>query len=228
VVATAWLAHLYTASGALCAFLALTRIFDGHYREAFLWLAVALIVDATDGVLARRMEVALRLPGFNGAKLDDLVDYLTYVFVPAILVWHVPLVPERWTIPLAAAMLLSSAYGFNRDDAKTGDHFFTGFPSYWNIVAFYLYQAGWSPVVNGLILLGFVALVFVPIRYIYPTRTPAWRPLTIAGGALWGVLMLVMVWRMPDVSRPLFWASLAFPVYYFGLSLLLEFKRRRP
>jgi len=224
-VISAWLVHLYTASGALFAFLALNRIFYDRYRDAFFWLGLAVLVDATDGVLARRAEVASRLPWFDGAKLDDIVDYLTYVFVPAFFVWQALLVPDRWAMVVAGAMLLSSLYGLNRDDAKTEDHFFTGFPSYWNIVVFYLYLAGWAPQVNAGILLVLAALVFVPVRYVYPSHTPVLRTPTIALGALWGVLMIAMLWQMPAVSRPLFWASLVFPIYYLLLSLALHVKR---
>ena len=114
----AWLAHLYTASGVVFAFLAARAVIDFDYREAFFWLAVQVIVDETYGVLARALRVSERLPWFNGAKLDDIIDYLTYVFVPALFVWRAILVPDGWTLYVTAAMLLSSAYGFNRDDAK--------------------------------------------------------------------------------------------------------------
>ena len=223
---SAWLVHLYTASGALFAFLALSRIFYDRYREAFVWLALALIVDATDGVLARRADVASRLPRFSGAKLDDIVDYLTYVFVPAFFVWHALLVPDRWSTIVVGAMLLSSAYGFSRADSKTTDHFFTGFPSYWNVVIFYLYLARWPSAVNTAILLILAAMVFVPVRYIHPSRTPEWRTPTLVLGGVWGALMIVLLWRMPDVPRPVFWVSLTFPAYYVVLSLSLEVRRR--
>ncbi|MGH9257964.1 MAG: CDP-alcohol phosphatidyltransferase family protein [Vicinamibacterales bacterium] len=224
----AWLVHLYTASSALCGFLALTRIFYDRYRDAFFWLAVTVVIDATDGILARRADVASRLPRFNGAKLDDIVDYITYVFVPAFFVWHALLVPDRWSIVAVAAMLLASAYGFNTDNAKTADHFYTGFPSYWNIAVFYLYVAGWSPELNLVVLLVLSALVFVPIRYVYPSRTPVFRRLTVVLGTLWGVLMVVMLWQMPNVSRSIVWASFLFPAYYVLLSLVLELRRITP
>jgi phosphatidylcholine synthase len=223
---TAWLVHLYTASGTLFAFLALNRIFYDRYRDAFFWLVLAVVVDATDGVLARRADVGSRLPWFNGAKLDDIVDYLTYVFVPAFFVWHALLVPDRWSTIVVGAMLLSSAYGFNRSDAKTEDGF-TGFPSYWNVAIFYLYLGGWSPEANAASLLVLAVLVFVPIRYVHPSRTPAWRVPTMALGLLWGLLMIAMLWRMPEVSRSMFWASLVFPAYYLLLSLWLDLRRRR-
>jgi phosphatidylcholine synthase len=223
---SAWLVHLYTASGALFAFFSLNQVIQDRYREAFFWLALSVLVDATDGVLARRVNVSARLPWFNGDTLDNIVDYLTYVFVPAFIVWHVPLVPDGWGVVVPCAMLLSSVYGFSREDAKTVDHFFTGFPSYWNIVVFYLYLAAWSMPVNAAVLLALAILVFVPVRYVYPSRTPVLRSLTIGLGIMWGVLLLVMLWRMPAVSPVVFWVSLIFPVYYVALSLVFDQRRR--
>ena len=221
----AWLAHLYTASGAVLAFLAVRAVVDHDYRTAFFWLGVQIFVDATDGLLARALRVHERLPGFDGAKLDDIVDYLCYVFVPALLVWRAVLVPEAWTLWAAGAMLLSSAYGFNRSDAKTPDHFFTGFPSYWNVVVFYLLIARLPATVNAAILLALAVLVFVPIRYLYPSRTPVLVWPTNILGAIWGVLMLVMLWQYPAISRPVFLASLIFPIYYVVVSLVLQTRR---
>ena len=223
----AWLVHLYTASGLLLAFLAARDIFQYRFRNAFVWLAIAVAVDATDGVLARRAQVSKRIPWFNGADLDNIVDYLTYVFVPALFVWRSLIVPSAWVEVVCAAMLLSSAYGFSRADAKTDDHFFTGFPSYWNIVCFYLLLGGWTAELNGVILLALAALVFVPIRYVYPSRTPTLRTLTVAMGTVWALLSLLMLWRMPGVPRPLFWLSLVFPAYYLVLSLVLDLRRRQ-
>ena len=221
----AWLAHLYTASGVVFAFLAARAVIDFDYREAFFWLGVQIVVDATDGMLARAARVSERLPWFNGAKLDDIIDYLTYVFVPALFVWRAILVPESWMLCVTSAMLLSSAYGFNRADAKTADHFFLGFPSYWNIVVFYMLVLKLSQAVNGAILLALAVLVFVPIRYVYPSRMPVWRWQTNVLGVIWGVLMVVMLWQYPAISTPVLIASLVFPVYYFGLSLILHVRR---
>jgi phosphatidylcholine synthase len=223
---TAWLAHLYTASGAVFAFLAALAVIEFDYRTAFFWLGVQVVVDATDGALARLLRVSERLPWFNGAKLDDIVDYLCYVFVPALLVWRAILVPETWIVYVTSAMLLSSAYGFNRADAKSADHFFTGFPSYWNIVVFYMLVLRLPDVVNGAILLALAVMVFVPIRYVYPSRTPVLRSLTNSLGVIWGVLVGVLLWQYPAISPPVVWASLVFPIYYFGLSFWLHVARR--
>ncbi len=221
-----WLAHFYTASGAVFAFLAAANIFEHDYRTAFFWLYLQVAVDATDGLLARAARVAERTPWFNGAKLDDIVDYLCYVFVPALFVWRSLLVPDAWAVPVAAAMLLSSAYGFNREDAKTSDHFFTGFPSYWNIVVFYLFIARLPGEINAVILVALAVMVFVPIRYLYPSRGAAYQRLTNVLGVSWALLMLVMLWQFPVVSRAVFVASIVFPVYYAILSFVLEARRR--
>ena len=221
----AWLAHLYTASGAVFAFLAARAVIDFDYQAAFFWLGVQIVVDATDGIFARAVRVSERLPWFNGAKLDDIIDYLTYVFVPALLVWRAILVPESWMLYVTSAMLLSSAYGFNRTDAKTEDHFFLGFPSYWNIVVFYLLLLRLPAVVNGAILLGLAVMVFVPIRYVYPSRMTVLRWPTNLLGVAWGVTLFLMIWQYPAVSRPLLLGSLIFPIYYLGLSVVLHFRR---
>ena len=220
-----WIAHLYTASGAVIALLATGITFAHNFRAAFIYLVVATIVDATDGVLARALRVKERLPNYDGARLDDIVDYLTYVFVPVLIVWQAKLVPVAF--PVCAAMLIASAYGFGQADAKvkTGDHFFTGFPSYWNIVVIYLYIWQLAPVVNAAILLVLSALVFVPIRYVYPSRTTALKVPTLVLGTTWALILTWMIWRLPATDGPWMALSLVFPVYYVGLSLWLHSSR---
>ena len=221
---TAWLVHLYTASSAVIALLATRAIFEYRFRDAFLWLAAAIVIDSSDGVLARAADVKGRLPWFNGSKLDDIVDYLTYVFVPALFLWRALLVPDAWAIPVASAILLSSAYGFNQDAANTADHFFTGYPSYWNIVVFYLYVLHASQMFNASVLLALAVMVFVPIRYVYPSRTPRWRMATLALGMAWGIVMLIMLWQLPVVTSALLWGSFVFPIYYVALSLAVGWR----
>jgi phosphatidylcholine synthase len=128
---------------------------------------------------------------------------------------------------VASIVLLSSAYGFASSDAKTDDHFFTGFPSYWNIVALYLHAASLAPFVNAAILLVLSVLVFVRIGYVYPSRTPTLRAVTIGLGSLWGVSVIAMILALPDVPRSLLFGSLLFPVYYTSLSFFLHTRRPR-
>jgi phosphatidylcholine synthase len=225
-LAKAGLAHLFTASGVLCVFFATTSIFEHDYRAAFYWLAAQMAIDAVDGALARRARVKEVLPWFNGAKMDDIIDYGSYVFVPALFVWRALIVPDAWLLPVVAAMLLSSLYGFNTDKAKTDDHFFTGFPSYWNIAVLYMYLGAWSPGVNAAVLLTLAVLVFVPIKWIYPSRMTTLAVTTNVLGAVWAVLMLVMLRSYPDVSPMLFLASWIFPVYYVSLSVILALRNR--
>jgi phosphatidylcholine synthase len=222
----AWGVHVYTATGAVLAFGAILAIGRADYRTAFLLLFATVLIDSSDGWLARRFRVAERLPAFDGARLDDIVDYLTYVFVPAILLYEAALVPRTGLgVVVIGAILLSSGYGFARADAKTADQFFTGFPSYWNVVAFYLYAGGTPAFVNAWLLLALCLLIFVPIGYIYPSRTPTLRALTVTLGATWAILVLVMIWKLPEVSRLLLVASLIFPAYYGVLSLVLHRRR---
>lgn len=222
----AWLVHAYTAAGAVLAFLATQAATTRNFRAAFLWLFVAVLVDGTDGLLARSVRVHERLPNFSGQKVDDLVDYLTFVFVPAVIVWQADVVLGAWTLPVVAAMLLSSLFGFVSEDAKTPDHFFTGFPSYWNIVVLYLVVLGLSPVLNAAILLTLSALVFVRIGYVYPSRMTTARTVTLALASLWGLIMLALILQLPTPHKSLAWLSLFFPVYYTALSLVLHARRR--
>jgi phosphatidylcholine synthase len=220
-----WIAHLYTASGAVIALLATGLTFAHNFRGVFIYFVIATFVDATDGVLARALKVKERLPGFDGAKLDDIIDYLMYAFIPALVVWQAELVPVPF--PICAAMILSSAYGFAQADAKVevGDYFFTGFPSYWNIVVGYLYMLHLAPLTNAIILGTLAVLVFVPIRYVYPSRTTALRIPTLVLGTMWAALFTWMIWRLPATDGPWTMISLIFPVYYFLLSLWLQFRR---
>jgi phosphatidylcholine synthase len=223
----AWSVHAYTALSALAAFAGVLAVIAADYRTAFIWMIAATVVDATDGVLARLARVREVLPHFDGARLDDIVDYLTYVFLPILLLYHAGDIPRSPTgAVIASAVLLSSAYGFASLDAKTDDHFFTGFPSYWNIVALYLHVARLSPLVNAAVLLVFVVLVFVRTGYVYPSRTPVLRGVTLALGGVWALTVVSMVAALPAVPRWLWIASLFFPVYYFMLSLTLQARRR--
>jgi phosphatidylcholine synthase len=224
-----WIAHLYTALGAVLALSATLSTFNGDFRSAFVALIAATFVDATDGWLARAVGVKQRLPDFDGGRLDDIVDYLTYVFVPVLIVWRAGLLPDGWALPVGGAVLVASAYGFAQSDAKvvTDDHFFTGFPSYWNVVMLYLYLLRPSPDVTALVLIALAVLVFVPIRYVYPSRTRTLFVPTMVLGSSWAVLIGILVWRLPATDGPWLMLSLIFPVYYVVLSLWLSAFARR-
>jgi phosphatidylcholine synthase len=220
---TPWLVHLYTALGAGTALAATLATFAGDFRQAFLWLAVAVFIDATDGALARALRVKDRLPWFDGALLDNLVDYLTYVFVPVLIMLRADLWPAAAAPWIGVAVLVASGYGFSHSAAKveTSDHFFTGFPSYWNIVALYMFALGLPAWLNAAITVALIVLVFVPLRYVYPSRTRTWRAATLTLGVAWGVATSSVVWRLPEVNGPWLALSAVFPAYYVVLSLVL-------
>ncbi len=223
--ACAWLVHLYTASGALIALLTLSLIEQARFQEAFWLMSLAVLIDATDGTLARLVRVKERIPWFDGDRLDDIVDYINYVLVPVIFLVRADLLPKDAAIWLAAAPLLASAYGFCQKEAKTSDHFFLGFPSYWNIVAFYLYVLQTSHWMNAFLILVFSFLVFVPIKYLYPSRSPILRGPTIGLGILWGILVLATIYLLPHPPMLLVYASLLYPAYYLILSFWVNTRR---
>ena len=221
----AWLVHLYTALGAVIGFFTILAIEQADFRAAFFLMAVALVIDASDGTFARMARVKEIVPWFDGALLDEIVDYFNYVIVPCLFLARANLLPSQDALWLAALPLLASAYGFCQRDAKTADYFFLGFPSYWNIVAFYLYVLQTPHWVNAFLLIALSILVFVPIRYIYPSRSPRFRRQTNVLGSLWGALALYLIYRLPNPPLALTLASLAFPLYYTVLSLWLEIER---
>jgi phosphatidylcholine synthase len=221
----AWLVHLYSALGAVIAFIAVLFIDQLQFREAFVLMTLAVLIDASDGTLARAARVKELLPDFDGDRLEDIIDYLNYVMVPCLLLIRANLLPPQDAVWLVAFPLLASAYGFCQKQAKTADHFFLGFPSYWNIVALYLYVLRAPLWFNGFVILALSILVFVPIRYVYPSRSPHLRSLTNSLGILWGLAIMAMIYWLPEPSRELVYASLFFPVYYVCLSLWLELRR---
>lgn len=221
----AWLVHLYTALGAVVAFAAILQIEQRLYSEALWLMFLAVAIDATDGTLARAARVKERIPWFDGARLDDIVDYTTYVLVPVYFMYRAELLPAQDSWWLAPLPLLASAYGFCQANAKTADHFFQGFPSYWNVFAFYFFVMKTPLWVNGFLIIVLSVLVFVPLRYLYPSRSPTQRGWVNTLGILWAVLLAVILHQLPEPSPALVIASLIFPAYYTALSLWLEWRR---
>ena len=219
------LVHLYTASGAVLALLIVVSAFQGEAIKALWLMLIALLIDSTDGLLARRLRVSEALPSFDGAMLDNIVDYMTYVLAPMLLLWSGGYLPDgNAGIIVAALPLLASSYQFCRVDAKTEDHFFLGFPSYFNVLAFYAIVFGMTQGALAALLVTCSLLVFVPIRYVYPTRTAAFRRLSLFLTALWLVSYAVILLQMPEPNALVLGFSLMYLFYYFGLSLYLSGK----
>lgn len=223
----AWIVHAYTATGAVLALLIVLAAIDGDVARA-LWLGLAaLVIDGTDGMLARRFAVKERLPWFDGALLDNIVDYLTYVFAPVVLLLQTGYLPQGTLGTVVAVLpLIASSYQFCRVDAKTDDHFFLGFPSYWNVVAFYAIALDLPPAAVAAVVVVCAALVLVPIGYVYPSRMRVLRTPTLVLSAAWLVLYGVVVAQLPSPDPIVLAASLAYIAYYVVLSLYLERRRR--
>jgi phosphatidylcholine synthase len=222
LVACAWAVHLYTALGAVFGVLAIHYAAVADYRASFIAMAITIAIDSSDGTLARFFNVKQRVPGFDGALLDNIVDYLTYVVAPVFLMIRADLVIGTIGLAVGGFVLIASAYQFCQSNAKTPDNFFLGFPSYWNLVVFYLYCLHWDPVINELILTTLGVMVFLPIKYIYPSRTRPLRPLTLTLGLLWGVITIAMLPSLPSRNPVLLYLSLAYIAYYFIASFALH------
>lgn len=218
----AWSVHLFTATGAVWGFLALRAVFAHQWKPAILWMLIAMIVDGADGFLARWADVKTYARALDGALLDNLLDYLNYAVVPALFLVEADLLPPALALHAAVAILIASAYQFTQVDAKTDstdEYFFKGFPDYWNVVAIYMLILGLNPWINFAFIAFFTVMVFVPIKYVYPTRASRLRILTIVLSYLYGALGVVGVILYPDVPMWIVYASFVYVAYYIGLSL---------
>ncbi len=214
-----WSVHLLTASGAVFGFFALIAIATGHLGNAALLMLASLFVDSVDGTLARAARVTEHTPEINGRRLDDIVDYLNFVIVPVFFLWGAGSVTHAiWLI----GPILASAYGFSREDAKTEDNFFLGFPSYWNILAIYLWLLSVSPLGGTIWVVALSIAVFVPMKYLYPSKV---EPMSLrfwlgVGALVWTGALIACV-RWPEATAPLFVVevSLIYPAWYMWLSI---------
>lgn len=221
--------HLYTASGLAVAMAAAIAIFEGDYRLAFLALLVSVVIDATDGTLARAADVRRYTPWIDGRKLDDIVDYVNYTFLPVLLIWHAGWLPQpAWLI--CALPLIASSFAFVHEGAKEESRgFFRGFPSYWNVVAFYFalfFEQQSGSWVAAAILMFLSLLSVAPICFVYPNRPPCWKPVFLGGAIAWCLILLAMVLQYPSVNGWLLSFSLVYPVFYVAASIYLDIRTR--
>ena len=214
-----WSVHLFTASGSVLVTFALIAIATNQLAIAALIMLATLFIDGLDGTLARAARVVEHTPEIDGRRLDDIVDFLNFVVVPAVFLWAAgSILHAGWLV----APVLASSYGFSRQDAKTADDFFLGFPSYWNILALYLWLLGVSPLAGTIWVVVLSVGVFIPMKYLYPSKV---QPMSLrvalgAGAILWtGALILCIQW--PERTAPYFLleASLLYPAWYMWLSV---------
>ncbi len=220
-----WLIHAFTASGACVGLMALLAIYQHNLLLALWLMGAAIVIDAVDGMFARTVRIKEAVPEIDGALLDNIVDFFTYTLVPCFFLLVTDLLPEYWRVICVMAITFSSAYQFTQVDAKTTDHFFKGFPSYWNIAVFYLFFWQMSAFTNMLILMSLAILSFVPIKYVYPSRldylteNKVLRLSMVVITLLWGVATTGLLWLYPASNHVLVSISLGYCLLYIGLSL---------
>jgi len=226
--ARAWAVHALTASGGALGALALFELTRGRFEAAAIYMLIALGIDSVDGSLARRFEVARLAPSLDGRRLDDIVDYLNFAVVPAVFLLTLGAL-LHWGLAVFAVM--ASAYGFAQRDAKTPDDFFLGWPSYWNVLAIYLWLLGVGPGVASALVCLFGALIFVPLPYVYPSKLRRFRAATVVGGVVWIWSVAFCIWFPESTGRlHLLELSLLYPAWYLVLSAWLGGwgRERRP
>ena len=229
--ALAWSVHFFTATGAVWGFLTLLAIFEGNWRAAILWIVVAMFVDGFDGMLARWFHVKEYARGVDGALMDNIIDYLNYVVVAALILVKVPnLLPARLQLAGACSILLTSAYQFTQTDAKTDEQsfFFKGFPSVWNFLVIYMMLLGLNPWINLALLILCNILIFVPVKYLYPSRNTRLRRLTLGLTYLYGALGVWALLQYPSVPQWVVWISLVYVAYYVLLSFFPKIGSIKP
>ena len=229
--AAAWFVHLYTASGIAFALLAALELCKPapDARMVFVWLAIAVLIDATDGPLARRFEVKKVLPHISGRTIDDIVDYITFTFLPIVMIVRLGWVPDP-PLLFAVPALVTSLLGFSNSGAKDeAGGFFLGFPSYWSLVAVYfgIAAAHGLQLVNGIAILALAALTVMPVGFIYPNLAPRrWKAAIILGAVAWLAMIAAMFPTYPRPPLWLVWLSLVYPVFYTVVSFV-EYARDR-
>jgi phosphatidylcholine synthase len=211
--AAAFSVHILTALGAGVALLAMLEAVREHWAAMFAWLGAALVIDAVDGPMARRLNVVSLQPNWSGDVLDLVVDFVTYVFVPAYAITASGLL-----LPLAAPVLgigitVSGALYFADRRMKSADNHFRGFPGLWNLAAFYLFLLQWPPVISSLGVAVLIVATFIPFHFAHPVRVVRLRRLTLMLVVLWGALAIYTLLNDFDVGAPVTAALCAIAVY---------------
>ena len=222
----AWAVHIFTASAAYIGVLTLVNIYQHDYLHALWLMGITVVIDAIDGSFARRVQVKKILPMIDGALLDNIVDYLNYVITPCVfLLVKTDMLLAAYAPWIAVAIILTSSYQFCQADAKTPDHFFKGFPCYWNFAVFYMFIFNSAALLNTLILSLLCALIFVPIKYVYPSRldylttSKQLKIVMHACSLIYGISSAFLLWSYPEENPLCLSLSLGYIALYLALSM---------
>jgi len=220
-----WSIHAFTASGACVGLLSLLAIYQHNLLLALWLMSASVLIDAVDGMFARMVRIKEAVPQIDGALLDNIVDFFNYTLVPCFFLLVTNLLPENSRIVCVMAITFASAYQFTQVDAKTSDHFFKGFPSYWNIALIYLFFWQLSSITNMVVLMSLAILSFVPIKYVYPSRldyltnNKYLRMSMVVITVIWGVATSGLLWLYPLSNHFLVLISVGYCLLYMGISL---------
>ena len=223
--ATAFSVHIFTAMGAGVALLALLEAVREHWAAMFAWLGVALVIDAVDGPIARRLDVARVQPDWSGEVLDLVVDFVTYVFVPAYAITASGLLLPLAAPLLGAGIVVSSALYFADRRMKTADNHFRGFPALWNAAAFYLFLLHLPPALSSLAVAALIALTFVPVNVVHPVRVVRLRGLTLSLLGIWAALAIFALVKDFNVATPVTVGLCAIAAYIVGSDAAIRLVR---
>jgi len=212
--------HILTALGAALGVWAVVLIYDGFYQHAIWVLAASAVIDSVDGTLARAADTKKNAPEIDGGLMDNIIDYVTWTLAPMLWIYatmHLPV----WVLGICA---MASAFGFSNTQAKTDDHFFRGFPSYWNIVVFYIFLLHIPVGYASAIMLMFALVTFLPVKFLYPSRTDYLQTLTLVLGTIFMLQLIALMYYFDKSPALLVYSSFIFPFYYFGLSFYMNIK----
>ena len=232
----AWAVHAFTTCGIVLGFLALVSVLKNDPVAAFMWLGLALFVDGVDGTLARKARVLEYTPNVDGRTLDNVIDFFTYVAVPALMVYWFDMTPvnfifsgQTWSLISAAAIMAVSCYTFANVGMKSDDYYFVGFPALWNVVVLYFFVLQTGPCANLITIAFLCVLTFIPIKFVHPLRVAHWREITVPMTVLWAAMSLSLIIQAKDragwgrVETIQLWVWVAASLYFLFISLYRTF-----
>lgn len=225
--AKAWAVHVLTASGAAIALFAAVAAARGQWQLVFLSLGIAMIVDGVDGPLARRYRVRDTITWFDGGVLDMVVDYVTYVFIPAFVLSQSGLLAEPYSTLSGVIVAAVGALYFADTRMKTPEAAFRGFPAVWNTVVFQLMVFKPPELVTILVIVAFAVLTFVPVEFIHPLRVKRWRPLTLVMAVGWAVFAVISLAADFDPGRLVLIAFGITAIYFTFVGVVLQVTQPR-
>ena len=214
--------HILTASGAFFAFLALVAAAEFRFPQMFLWMGVALLVDGVDGPLARKLEVKKWWPYWSGEMLDAVIDYFTYVMLPAFALYQSGLMGKYASFACAAIIVITSAIYYADTRMKSRDYGFIGFPVAWNMVVFTLFIVSPGPAYSMIIVLITAILTFVPVIFVHPVRVRVWRIPTLIIFVTWGVSGMIGIWYDLDAPLLIDGIIVVTSIYLFCIGFVLQ------